>query len=76
MTGANTTTTSFTIEGRPAPPPDQRPSAWVSTVSHYYFRAMNIRLIEGRVFDVRESARRWSAVVISELMTLATLSAE
>jgi len=67
MTGVNTDT-SFTIEGRPAPPPDQRPSAWVSTVTHDYFRAMNIRLIAGRGFDGRESATAPSAVVISESM--------
>jgi putative ABC transport system permease protein len=67
MTGVNTDT-SFTIEGRPAPPPDQQPSAWVSTVSHDYFRAMNIRLIEGRGFDGRESATAPSAVVVSESM--------
>jgi putative ABC transport system permease protein len=67
MTGVNTDT-SFTIEGRPAPPPDQRPSAWVSTVSNDYFRAMKIRLIEGRLFDGRESATAPSAVVISESM--------
>jgi putative ABC transport system permease protein len=67
MTGVNTDT-SFIIEGRPAPAPDQEPSAWVSTVSHDYFHTMDIRLIEGRVFDDRESATAPSAVVISQSM--------
>jgi putative ABC transport system permease protein len=67
MTGVNTDT-SFIIEGRPAPALDQRPAAWVSAVSHDYFRTMNIRLVAGRVFDDRESETAPSAVVISEAM--------
>src|SRR5262249_29063407 len=67
MTGVNTDT-GFIIEGRPTPPPDQQPSAWVSTVSHDYFRTLNIRLREGRIFDDRESETAPSVVVISASM--------
>lgn len=67
MTGVNTDT-SFIVEGRPAPPPDQRPTAWFSVVSHDYFRTLSIRLREGRTFDDRESQNSPGTVVISEAM--------
>lgn len=67
MTGINTDT-SFTIEGRPVPSPDQQPTAWFSVVSHEYFRTLNIRLRDGRTFDDRESTKSPPVVVISESM--------
>ncbi|MGH9752640.1 MAG: FtsX-like permease family protein, partial [Blastocatellia bacterium] len=67
MTGVNTDT-GFIIEGRPAPPSDQQPSAWVSTVSHDYFRTLTMRLRDGRAFDDRESETSPGAVVISDSM--------
>ncbi len=45
---------SFTIEGRPEPPPGQRPSADVTRVAGDYFRAMGVRLLQGRAFDERD----------------------
>jgi putative ABC transport system permease protein len=45
---------SFTLEGRPEPPPGQRPSADIARISPDYFRAMGVRVIEGRVFDERD----------------------
>ncbi len=45
---------SFMIEGRPEPPPGQRPSTDVTRVAGDYFRAMGVRLVEGRVFDERD----------------------
>jgi putative ABC transport system permease protein len=65
MTGIDTDT-SFIIEGRPAPPPDQSPSAWFSVVDHDYFRTMNIRMRDGRAFDDRETVNSPKAVIISE----------
>jgi putative ABC transport system permease protein len=67
MTGVNTDT-SFTIEGRPSPSPDQQPAAWTSAVSHDYFRTLGIQLRAGRAFDDRESTQAPSAVVISDSM--------
>ncbi len=67
MTGVNSDT-SFTVEGRPAPPPDQRPSAWFSIVGQDYFRTLNIRLREGRGFDARESESSPAVVIVSETM--------
>lgn len=68
MTGMDTDT-DFIVEGRPAPPPDQRPSAWFSVVGHDYFRTMNIRLRDGRTFDDRESENSPGTVIISESMS-------
>jgi len=45
---------SFSVEGRPEPPPGQRPSADITRVSADYFRAMGVRVLEGRVFEDRD----------------------
>ncbi len=45
---------SFTIEGRPEPPPGQRPSADVTRVAGDYFRAMGVRVVQGRAFEERD----------------------
>jgi putative ABC transport system permease protein len=45
---------SFSVEGRPEPPPGQRPSADIARVSPDYFSVMGIRVLEGRVFDERD----------------------
>lgn len=67
MTGVNTDT-GFIVEGRPLPPPDQRPTAWFSIVGHDYFHTLSIRLREGRTFDDRESQNSPGTVVISQSM--------
>jgi putative ABC transport system permease protein len=45
---------SFMVEGRPEPPPGQRPSADVTRVAGDYFRAMGMRVLQGRTFDERD----------------------
>jgi predicted permease len=56
----------FVIEGRPAPQPDQRPVAWVSSVSPDYFRTMGMRLIMGREFTEGDDENSPKVVIISE----------
>jgi len=45
---------SFLVEGKPEPPPGQRPSADIARVSPDYFSVMGIRVLEGRAFDNRD----------------------
>jgi putative ABC transport system permease protein len=58
--------TSFVIEGRPEPQPDQRPVAWFSSVSHDYLRTMGMRLVLGREFNERDNENSPRVVIISE----------
>jgi putative ABC transport system permease protein len=58
--------TGFVIEGRPAPQPDQRPVAWISSVSPDYFRTMGMRLIAGREFTEYDNENAARVVIISE----------
>jgi predicted permease len=57
--------TDLWIEGRPIPPPDERPGAHVQAVTPDYFRAMGIPLREGRTFAASDGATRPKAVVVS-----------
>src|SRR5262245_15357845 len=56
----------FVIEGRPEPLPDQRPVAWISSVSPDYFRTMGMRLVKGREFTERDNENAARVVIISE----------
>ena len=62
----NDTDAGFLIEGRPAPQPDQRPVAWISSVSPDYFRTMGMRLIAGREFTEGDNENSPKVVIISE----------
>jgi putative ABC transport system permease protein len=64
--GGDNSDTSFQIEGRPQPPPNQRPVAWYNSVSPDYFRAMGVPLIKGRTFTDRDDQKSPLVVIISE----------
>ena len=52
---------SFTVDGRPEPPPAQQPSMDVAIATPGYFRAMGIAITRGREFVPGDDAarRRW-----------------
>jgi putative ABC transport system permease protein len=45
---------SFSVEGKPEPPPGQRPSADIARVAPDYFQAMGVKVLDGRVFTDRD----------------------
>lgn len=49
--GNNGWQTSFTVDGRPAPPRNETPLMEACLVTPDYFKAMSIPLLRGRVFD-------------------------
>ena len=57
---------TFSIIGRPAPPPEERPWAGLNEVSPSYFRTMRIPLKRGRYLDDRDTQGAPLAVVVSE----------
>ena len=57
---------SFSVEGKPEPPPGQRPSADIARVSPDYFSVMSIRVLEGRVFEERDREGAPSVCIVDE----------
>jgi predicted permease len=57
--------TDLWIEGRPIPPPDERPGAHIQAVTPDYFRAMGIPLRDGRTFEPSDASGRPKAIVVS-----------
>jgi putative ABC transport system permease protein len=58
--------TDFTVEGRPAPPPGQAPVTNVRVADPGYFGAMGIPLLRGRNFTDSEAGEARHVVLISE----------
>ena len=65
--GNNGWQTSFTIEGRPIPPPNETPSMEMTIVSSGYFETMKISLREGRWFDARDNREHLRGRDLSQL---------
>ncbi|HUG55425.1 MAG TPA: ABC transporter permease, partial [Vicinamibacteria bacterium] len=57
---------SFTLEGRPEPPAGQLPSADITRVTPAYFRAMGVRVLEGRAFSERDTAEAPPVAIVDE----------
>jgi putative ABC transport system permease protein len=60
--------TDFVIAGRPAPPPNNEPSADIRTVDSGYFRTMGIPLLAGREFTEADNAGAARVMVINRTM--------
>ncbi|HEV2864454.1 MAG TPA: ABC transporter permease [Pyrinomonadaceae bacterium] len=59
-------TTGFRIEGAPETTPDKWPSVNYRGVTHDYFRAANIPLVQGRFFDGRDHAASRRVVLVNQ----------
>ncbi len=57
---------AFSLEGRPEPPPGERPSANMRIITPGYFRTMEIPLLRGRDFDDMDQATTRPVVIIDE----------
>ena len=64
----NQTDTNFLIEGRPAPLPNQEPSAWFNSISPDYFQTMQLRMVKGRAFSENDNEKTPLVVIITEAM--------
>lgn len=65
------TDTSFSIDGRPLPATRaDEPTAWFRVVSHDYFKAMGIRLEEGRGFAATDRGDSPCVVTINRALTI------
>ena len=57
---------SFTVDGRPEPPPALQPSLAVAIATPGYFRAMGIEIVRGRALRPSDGATAPQVVVLSE----------
>ena len=60
--------TSFAIDGRPAPPPGERPGCDVRVTDMNFFRTLGIPLRRGRTYDERETTEARRVLVINEAL--------
>jgi putative ABC transport system permease protein len=59
---------TFAVEGRPAPAPEQRPIGLLRSVNSAYFRAMGIPLLAGRVFADSDTSQAPPAIVVNQTL--------
>ena len=59
---------SFAVDGRPAPPQDQRPIALVRRVDEGYFRAIGIPLIAGRGFSPMDTPQTPQVAIVNQTL--------
>jgi putative ABC transport system permease protein len=59
---------AFAVDGRPAPPPEQRPIALLRSVNPAYFRAMGIPLAAGRVFADSDTSQAPPVIVVNQTL--------
>ncbi len=67
LTGLDVGTT-FAVDGRPAPPADQRPQALMRYISGSYFPTMGIPLVSGRTFSDADNAQSPPVLLINQTL--------
>ena len=73
--GNNGWQTSFVIDGRPVPPRDQTPLMEACLVTPDYFKAMNIPVLRGRVFNDRDDRSHLAGKDLSKLSEVQKMGA-
>ena len=58
----------FTVEGRPAPPTGQEPTAFATIANNDYFAVMGVPLVRGRLFSEFDKTGSTPVVMINETM--------
>jgi putative ABC transport system permease protein len=59
---------AFAVDGRPAPPADQRPIALLRSVNPAYFRTMGIPLVAGRVLADSDTSQSPPVIVVNQTL--------
>jgi putative ABC transport system permease protein len=72
----STIATRFTVEGRPAPSPGQKPRAEFNAVTYGYFRTMRIPVRKGRVFADTDRRESPAVAVVNEALAAAVFPGE
>jgi putative ABC transport system permease protein len=60
--------TTFAVDGRPAPPPDQRPIGLLRSATPAYFRAMGIPLVAGRGFADSDASQAPPVILVNQTL--------
>jgi putative ABC transport system permease protein len=66
MNRSGTTSSTFRVDGRPAPPPDRRPHADYLVVTPGYFETAGTRILRGRGFTQADDERASLVCVVNE----------
>jgi putative ABC transport system permease protein len=59
---------TFAVDGRPAPAPEQRPVALLRSVASAYFRAMGIPLVAGRLLADSDTSQAPPVIVVNQTL--------
>jgi len=59
---------TFAVDGRPLPPPGDRPLAMTRTITPGYFRVMGIPLVAGRGFTESDSMQSTPVIVVNQML--------
>ncbi len=58
---------AFTVRGRPAPKPNEGPSAFYRAVTPHYFQTLGVPLVRGRTFTARDAEKAPMVAIVDQL---------